>query len=108
MAPRGSWGIYPAAAPQLTIRAWNDPRSLRPCLQLLVWKIGDWPVKMLGTQTSFCVGWITSFLLSFANQLPMECELKSDLPPSSSSEEEAPLARRERGLTRKEPPQLFE
>ena len=89
-APHIGWGLYPAATPQLIIQALGDIRNFRSSFHLLAWNIGALPVKMLGGQTDIRLGWVASCLFSFANQLPTKRGRHLNLPPSSSSEKEAP------------------
>ena len=102
-APHQGSGVYPAASPQRIIRALTDIFSSPSSLHSFAWNVGAWPVKMLGAQTAISSGWIMNYLISPANQLSLEREHHLGLPPSASSEGEAPEATRrcerpERGL----------
>ena len=91
-ALRECWGLNLATTSHRIIHGSSSG------LHSLAMKSGAWPVKMPGAHTACSPFWITNYLFGFANQLPMERKRHLDVPPSSTSDEEAPGARRKREL----------
>ena len=93
-APHQGWGLYRRASSFRLIQALTDVRSLSASLHVLAWESEPRPIKMIGAQTPFSIGWIASYLFGFAAQLPIECDLHLTHIPSTGSSGNSPHMKR--------------
>ena len=89
-------GLHAGASMARLMRAFDDDCSFPPSLHLLAHKSGAWPIKMLGAQTPFSQGWITSYLISFSTRLLLESEFPVTRAPSLSDSSGPDSQKRER------------
>ena len=78
---RKGWGLSKAARPPSQAATMRGLSILPFSLHLLGWKLGSWPVRLLGAQSDMSFGRLINYLLSFAMRLPLE----RGPPPSVSS-----------------------
>ena len=50
------WGLYEGPGPGRKVAASRDLRAFPPSLHSLAWKIGAWPVKLIGAQSDMSLG----------------------------------------------------
>ena len=91
-APNGvshkAWGLDPNAKLEDLVRAVRDVDQFPSSLHLTAWKLGAWPILLVGTQTTMSLGWVLRYLYDFQRALPDRCEDHRTLAATSSEEEE--------------------
>ena len=80
------WGLFPGATESRYAEILRDLMDFKSGLQLSAWKLGAWPVKMLGTQSDLSLAWIVNYLFSFAAQIPVAPDSPLVVPGPDSSE----------------------